>query len=88
MFNLEIEDFFYLFNLQYFQDKLNFPTANYYNSSSDYQLIYGERFISFFPNRLKAANEAILSEQEFSNYEEYSVNCDKSQKREPWNNAF
>jgi hypothetical protein len=73
------------------EQKVNFPYHNYYNS--DYQLIYGERFIGFFPDRLKSVNELLMS-NDFLNIDEIPEcfsklsNVQKLQQREPWNNTF
>ena len=67
------------------------------NSNSDYQLIYGERYIGFIPHRLKSVNEVFLNEHEFSSHlGEFDTSFSKSnshsekilKQREPWNNVF
>ena len=65
------------------------------NSAADYQLIYGERFVGFFPSRLKSVNEILNDvEEDFLNTREnelgYSklTSIQKLQRRDPWNNAF
>ena len=70
-------------------------TPNYLNSAADYQLIYGERFVGFFPSRLKSVNEIFTDvEEDFLNTRDseacYSklTNIQKLQRRDPWNNTF